>query len=149
MLPGKLPKAPRYRIMRADLNVVLSLAKWGFPQFLPFSKEKNSVQRYPAVLSSKSFIKQRESTSCRKDESRLFGNQKQAWNRVGLNFLEWWFLLVSCIDKFFDSFRLYNFLLGCKSSPISTQAKPKGVGRETKTAMLIYYRYDIMNLRLP
>ena len=43
MLPGKLPKAQRYRIMRADLNVVLSLAKRGFSQFLPFSKEKNSV----------------------------------------------------------------------------------------------------------
>ena len=51
---------------------------------------------------------------------------------------------MSCIVKFFDSFRLYNFLLVCRSSPISTQAKPKGVGRGAKTTMLIYYNHGMI-----
>ena len=41
---------------------------------LPEGK-KNSGERHRAVLSSKSFIKQKGNTSPRKDESELSGNQ--------------------------------------------------------------------------
>lgn len=53
------------------------------------------------------------------------------------------------LTNFLTALGYIIFLLVCRSLPISTQAKPKGVGRGAKTTKLIYYRYDIMNLRLP
>ena len=56
---------------------------------LALSKRKNSIEKHRAVLTSRSFIKQRESTVSRKVESVLSGKHKEPHSGVGLG--------VSCV----------------------------------------------------
>ena len=112
---------------------------------LALPKRKNSIEKQRAVLTSRSFIKQRESTVSRKVESVLSGKHKQPHSGVGLG--------VSCViwlTSWLTALGYWTLLLMYRWLPICSEVRTTRGGRwGTKTAMLIHYKYGIMILGFP
>lgn len=96
-------------------------------------KGKNSFERYKAVLSSRSFIKQRENKLPWKDENGLSRNQKVPWSggRVGFfRVVEILFLCLVLFDKLIDALAYITCILVHRCLPMSTHAKPTEGGQK-------------------
>ena len=108
-------------------------------------KGKNSFERYKTVLSSRSFIKQRENKLPWKDENGLSRNQKLPWSGGRVGFSEWWKFssCVLCCWQVDWCFRLYS-LHPC--AQVLTHEHPCKAHRGwAKTAVLGYYKHSVMS----